>query len=201
MLGKNRDPDAPHELERVTVSQKGPLHPEQGVRSPDGAVDISARQQDAELVAPESRNEVTGFELVPETRTDLAEQRIPQTMAKGIVELLEMVEIEKQERDAWSAGDGCLESLLQLQPIRQIGQAIVERLVLQRTLRLTLLAPELGLLERILDCGPKPRHAALQHVIHRSQAHRRDGAVLADGARDNDDREVQTSLLHQFERP
>ncbi len=48
---------------------------------------------DSLLIAPKPRNDVSGFELVPETRTNFAQKRIAQTVAKGIVELLEIVDV------------------------------------------------------------------------------------------------------------
>ena len=90
-------------------------------------------QQDAELVAPEARERVAGANLARERRRQLPQELIARDVAAGVVDELELIEIEVEHR---VARIGCLRRLertLQLQlefaPVDEAGERVVARFV------------------------------------------------------------------------
>ena len=90
---------------------------------------LDADEHDAELVAADPRHGVDLAHAGAEPHRDLLEQEIARGMAEGVVDVLEAVEVEKQQgrhvAPAADAGDRLLEPLEQQNPVGQPGQRVV----------------------------------------------------------------------------
>ena len=93
----------------------------------------AALEQHAELVAAEARQRVAPADLGFQQRADLAEQRVARGMAAGVVDDLELVEVDIAERIGSLAGlralERALEPRLEFAPVDQPGQHVVARVV------------------------------------------------------------------------
>jgi hypothetical protein len=91
---------------------------------------IRVHHHNAELVAPDSGHNVTGRERSGEALTELSEDLIAGGMAEGVVDLLEMLEIDEQERQAplWPrgrlVGKEAVENAEQIPSVPEPGQMI-----------------------------------------------------------------------------
>ena len=122
-------------------------------------------------------------------------------MAKAVVDLFEVVDVEQQERyrRLASACDRPIELLAQHQAVGKVGQAVVERVVLERRLCETLPAAKLRLLDGVLDRRSQPAEPVFQHIIHRTLTHGGHGQVVAHRARHDHKGDLQARFLHQLE--
>ena len=69
-----------------------------------GALQVGGgRQQDRELVAAQARDRVAVADAVVQALGELDQQQVADVVAKGVVDLLEAVEIEQQERQGLAA--------------------------------------------------------------------------------------------------
>ena len=90
--------------------------------------------QDRELVAAEARDYPAIPEHVADATTDLDQHLVASGVTDAVVDQLESVEIEEQDRErrafAFARGaDRAIQAFEQLRAIRQSGQGIVSRLV------------------------------------------------------------------------
>ena len=122
-------------------------------------------------------------------------------MSEGVVDLPEIVEVEQQDRHASPLGERLLDLLTEHQPVGEIGQAIVQGLVLQGLLPLSLAPPQLCLLERVIDGSAEPPQPVFEDIVHGAQPHSSDRHVFADGARDKHERDLQPGRVHQLQSP
>src|SRR5256885_14319503 len=104
-----------------------------------GGVRIS--KQDAKLIDAKPGDQVSAADVLPEARRNLAEQAITDLVAEGVIDLSEIVEVEHQNSQAGSLGKSLLDLLTEHQSVGKVGQAIVQRLVLQRPLPFLLAPP------------------------------------------------------------
>ena len=104
----------------------------QGVRDPPG--DIDGRpphrrlEQDGELVAAESGDRVAGPDRLPQPLGHLDEQEVAGRVTEKVVDLLEAVEVEEEDRDA-VATDGVervLDAVAEQRAVRERRQRVVE---------------------------------------------------------------------------
>jgi hypothetical protein len=74
------------------------------------------------------------------------------------------------------------------------------RLLFQLLLRTRLLDTQAFLFEGVGYCGTKTSQAVLEQVIGRALPHCADGRIFADGAGDDDERDVPAALVQQVQR-
>lgn len=202
MLGKRGDPNARRDFEGVVLAQEGLFQcPEDGVRRARSLRRIRTGEEDRELVATEAGDHVRAVDAFLQAGTNLAQQRIAHLMPKAVVDFFEIVDVEQKQDSPRVARDDFLRLFPQHEPIREVGQAVVERVVLERRLRECLASAQLRLLDRVLDRRSQPSQPVLQHVVHRPLPHGRDRHILTDGTRDDDEGDVEARLLHDFQGP
>ena len=101
-----------------------------GEHGDGGWLAIAAKLHDREFVAAEPRHRVVLRHAFAEAPCDLFQQRVADRMAKRIVDVLEVVEIETQHRKLIAAPDepqGLFELFAEQRPVRQIGQRVMAR--------------------------------------------------------------------------
>jgi hypothetical protein len=95
---------------------------------------VAGRQHDGELVAAQARQRVVGAQQLGEPRPDLLQDLVAGVMAQGVVEFLEAVEVDQQERELAAVlargTDRSMESLHEVPSIGEARQVIGERLLL-----------------------------------------------------------------------
>ena len=108
----------------------------------------AALEQHAELVAAEARERVAPAHLRLQQRADLAEQRVARAVAAGVVDDLELVEVDVAERVGGLARlralQRALEPRLELAPVDEPGQHVVARVVGEPPVQLARLATRRG---------------------------------------------------------
>lgn len=91
---------------------------------------LEVLQDHHELVAPQARGRVALADAQPEARGDLHQQLVSGLVAVGIVELLEVVEVDQQQRAlvpaTRTAAQGPLQAVEHQTPVGQPGQRIEE---------------------------------------------------------------------------
>ena len=73
MLRKRRNADTGGHLERMALDQERPLDAQDGVGDLHGTARVGIPNQDAKLIASEPGDQVARVELLPQTRTNLAQ--------------------------------------------------------------------------------------------------------------------------------
>ena len=95
---------------------------------------VPGRQQDGELVAADAGHELGAGHGGLEPRPDLAQEPVAGLVAERVVELLEVVEVDQQQRELGLGGAGLgrrlLEAREQAAAVGQPGQRVVHRVVL-----------------------------------------------------------------------
>ena len=95
---------------------------------------VAGRQHDGELVAAEARQRVVGAQQLREPRPDLLQDLVAGVMAQRVVELLEAVEVDQQQRELAAVlargTDRGMESLHEVPSIGEARQVVGERLLL-----------------------------------------------------------------------
>ena len=101
VLGEHRDADAGAHEQRQALEAEGLLD-RAGEAAGDGLglLDGGAgRQQDGELVAADAGHQVGAGHAGLQPRADLAQEPVTRLMAERVVELLEVVEVDQQQRE------------------------------------------------------------------------------------------------------
>jgi hypothetical protein len=136
VLGEHRDPDAGADEQRQALEAERLLD-RAGQLDGDllGLLDRRAgRQQDRELVAADAGDQLGAGDSGLQAGADLAQQPVTGLVAERVVELLEVVEVDQQQRELGLAlagrGRGLLEAREEAAPVRQARQRIVHRVVL-----------------------------------------------------------------------
>jgi hypothetical protein len=168
------------------------------------AIDVGGRQQHRELVAAQTRNRVGGAQRAPQPRRHLLQHLIAGMMAVGVVDLLEAVQIDHEQRQplfiAGRSQNGLLEAIVQQRAIGQVGEQIVVGQVGDALVGEVPLAPHRGVSQLALDRRRQPREVALDDVVLGAGPHRRHGRLFADRARDEDERHVEVAVANQVQR-
>ncbi|GEM_PF-2133190 len=85
--------------------------------------------QDAELIATQAGHRVRLAHAAPDTGTGLDDQLVAHRVAQGVVDFLEMVQVDEDQRHLVLAALGALEHIRQAvveqEPVGQLGQAVV----------------------------------------------------------------------------
>ena len=129
--GGERDPDAgrdemlaSREHERTRERSRDPLRGVDRV-----ALGGDVLEQDSELIAPESRHRVAPAQRMLEARRRGRQQLVSDVMAEAVVDQLEVVEVEEQDRGqrplAAQARERVLEAVDEQHPVREPGQRVV----------------------------------------------------------------------------
>jgi hypothetical protein len=101
-----------------------------GERGDGGRIAIAAELHDREFVAAEPRHRVVLGDAFAEAPCDLLQQHVADRMAKRVVDVLEVIEIETQDRKLIAASgkpQGLFELLAEQRPVRQVGQRVMAR--------------------------------------------------------------------------
>ncbi len=137
VLRAERDPDRRGNDQAVSVDHEGRLqrlhdllrHPNRVRMVPD------ARKQDSELVPAQASDRIHGPERAPQARADLLQEDVAGRVSQRVVDLLESVEIQHEERQRRplpiARQNGLVETVAEKDAVGQAGQEIVERLVLE----------------------------------------------------------------------
>ena len=136
VLGEHRDADAgAHEQRQAVEAER--LLDRAGQLDGDllGLLDRGAgRQQDGELVAADAGDQLGAGDAGLQAGADLAQQPVAGLVAERVVELLEVVEVDQQQRQLGlrlaGRGRGVLQAREQPAPVRQAGQRVVRGVVL-----------------------------------------------------------------------
>jgi len=120
-------------------------------------VQRAALQQDPELVPAEARQGVAPAHLGLQQRAHLPEQRIAGAVTAGVVDDLELVDVEIAQRVGGLARLGALQrplhAALELAPVHQPGEQVVARVVREA-------AVELARLAHVVEHQHAPGHVA-----------------------------------------
>ena len=107
--------------------------------SDSGLRAVAPLGQDDELVAAEPRHGVAGPDLLAQPLGHLAEQQVAELVAEGVVDHLEAVEVENQQRDPGAGGRAAVEGVgdqpQEQAAVGQPGQVVVVGLPGQGLLR------------------------------------------------------------------
>ena len=136
VLGEHRDADAgAHEQRQALEAER--LLDRAGEAAGDllGLLDGGAgREQDGELVAADAGHELGVGHAGLQPRADLAQEPVAGLVAERVVELLEVVEVDQQQRELGLVGAGgggrVLEAGEQAAAVGEPGQRVVHRVVL-----------------------------------------------------------------------
>ncbi|TLD46014.1 MAG: hypothetical protein FAZ92_01705 [Accumulibacter sp.] len=101
---------------------------------------VGCLEQDDELVATEPRHRVFGTDTVEQPHRRLFEQSVAGDVTKGVVDDLEVVEVDEDYAHALvralGARQGEMQAVVEQRPVGQSGQLVVRRQVLDALLRL-----------------------------------------------------------------
>src|SRR6185295_2220908 len=101
------------------------------LRDAPRAIEIRVFEQDAELVAAEPREDVVRPDPRSQQGRQLAQQLVSRQMPRGVVDQLELVEVEVEQRVSASlaagARDAGVDQLFELAPVDQSGELVVAR--------------------------------------------------------------------------
>jgi hypothetical protein len=162
------------------------------------------RQDNGELVAADPRHQVVGAQRQLQPPCQFAQHPVASLVAEAVVDVLEAIEVDQHHRqDLLALGvarQGPGQALLQQGAVGQAGQGIEIGRLVQRRLGF-LPAPPIGRLgELALDGRAEPAEGVLEHVVLGAGAHGADGDVLADVARDDDERQVGGQAADDVQR-
>ena len=119
------------------------------VRDLDRMVDVAdLLEQDRELVAGQAAGRVTRSDGVPEAPGDLHAAAGPRSVAQGVVDVLEVVEVDQQHRGHGAtpsaAGQRMADAVGEEGAVGETGQRVVERLVAELRLEVAPLGDVVG---------------------------------------------------------
>src|SRR5690606_29326155 len=127
------DADARAEPEGAVVPDEAELADDlaQRLGRAQRLVDRAAFEQHAELVAAHTRERVAPADLRFEQRADLLEQCVARVMAAGVVDALELIEVDVENRvrglSRARALERSFESELELAAVHELRQDVVAR--------------------------------------------------------------------------
>ena len=100
------------------------------------------RDHDGELVATEARRHVARAQRLVDAQADRRENLVAALVAPAVVDVLEVVQVEEEQRNLLLRllpdRDDVLELLLEERPVRKAGQRVVQRQLPELLLRLAL---------------------------------------------------------------
>src|SRR5829696_2767170 len=100
-----------------------------------GGGQVGVLGQDGELVAAEAADGVVLAQAAAQPSRDLAQQPVAGAVAEAVVDHLEVVEVDEEHGQAAAVpagpGQGVPDPVVEQGPVGQVGQAVVEVLVLE----------------------------------------------------------------------
>ena len=113
-------------------------------RARDVGRPVNAFDENRELIAAEPRDRVGSPHAVAESLTDGDQKLIAGSMAEGIVDVLEVIDVEQKHREGLAAGalrrvERVRDTIEEQRAVRKSGQRIVKRIVDELALRFALL--------------------------------------------------------------
>ena len=204
MLGKTGDAEAGAHAQGAKIDDARLFDlVEDLLRRQQRAVDIGRRQHDGELVAAQPRHGIDASQQPADARGDVLQHAIAGVMAQRIVDLLEAVEIQQQQRQrrvgARGGAQRLRETILQQQPIGQIGQRVVMGEIRQPALEAPALAPRARVEQLAFDRRGQGIQPVPQNVVARTDPHAGHRRFFSPGLRDEDERQVGVALTHEIE--
>ncbi len=142
MAGRDPDAAAHHDLPALDIERRA-QRVEQPLRGLAGSIASGLLEQHGELIATQARGGVLRPQRSAHPLRDGQQQLVARRVAQAVVDRLEVVEVEEQDRKGaqWVAPlprDGVPEPIGEEGPVGEIGERVMECLVLE--LRLQLLA-------------------------------------------------------------
>ena len=127
MRGKGGDTDARVHDQRPTVQDVGLVEVLQHfLRGALGTFDIRCRQQQGEFVAAKARHSVRLAQRSSQPYRGLLQHAIAGMMAKRVVDFLEAIEVDDEERHRVIVSsrreDALLQTIVEQRAIRQLGE-------------------------------------------------------------------------------
>ena len=169
-----------------------------------GALLSYSEQHDGKLVATEPRDRIGLAHLHLQAMPDLPQHGVAHEVPHRVVDLLEAVEIHDEHRQripcAERVGDRHLEPILKQGPVRQVRQAVVVREMTNTLFGLRALTAHFGIAQLAVNRWNEPAQVVLDDVVIGAVLHRVDGNLLADRARDEDERHLESAIAHHRER-
>ncbi len=121
-----------------------------------GAAMVDRLEQDGELVAAEARRGVAGAHASGDAAPDLGQHLVADRVAERVVDRLEVVEVEEQDRGgARAVGQRRLDALREERAVREAGERVVEGLMAEPLLQVG------HLRERALEPAVLEHHAGV----------------------------------------
>ena len=168
------------------------------------AIDVGGRQQHREFIAAEPRHRVGGAQRVAQARRHFLQHQITGVMPERVVDLLETVEIDQQDREAlviaMRSQDRLLQSIEEQRAVREVGERVVIREVGDALAGQVAFAPHRRFAQLPVDGRRQPREVVLHDVVVRAGTHRRDGGVFADRAGDEYEGQIWMLLANDRQR-
>ncbi len=138
---------------------------------------VAAADEDGELVTAEACEQIRVADLAPKALGDLAQQLVAALVPEDVVDLLEAVEVDEQQREAIGSGGAVhlvLQAHVEVAAVGKPGQLVVQRAVevlvglepQRRFERLALVRAALGLLQQRLLGAPQFGHVE-HHAVDR----------------------------------
>ncbi len=137
VLAEIGDADAGAELDRhaAEVQRTGERRAQAVGQLDGGAAVPQVGDQHRELVAAQAREDVGRSQRLPQALGGVDEQRVALLVAERVVDLLEAVEVDQQQRGARARAGGRLQDPsrvgVQLRAVRQAGEMVLARLAPQ----------------------------------------------------------------------
>jgi hypothetical protein len=158
----------------------------------DVGLALGPRLDDGEFVAADPRHRIGVTQQRTQPRPHLADQFVARRVAERVVDLLEMVEVEHEQRDllarAAVAVQRLPEPVLKQCAVRQAGERIVQRLVLGGGFALLDLGDEVG--DRLEEEGHDEDHGHGRRERHRPDRGKQLSPGPAGALRQQDHREI-----------
>ena len=147
---RDGDPDARADENLLALQRERLLEhlhdPVGDVRSLDALPAVL--QQDRELVPTQPGGGVGSSERFLQPVADLQQEPVAGGVAEGVVDRLEVVDVHEQHCDGFAVAllalDGVQHAVAEQRPVREVGDGVVERLVLQLLLELLALRDVTG---------------------------------------------------------
>ena len=164
------------------------------------AADVAEKHR--ELVAAASGDHALAGHAFLQALRDLADQRVPDFVAKAIVDAQEPVDIQKIDGGRLSFGLQQLAAdvIAEQVAVGQSGQAVIKGELVDASIGLLLGAAHGRAMDLPLHRRQQAGEVAFYNRILRTAAHGRDFDVLADIARIDDERDVLAAFLQQIKR-
>ena len=101
ILRRQRHADTrPHAQACVTYVDRFFEQRRKASRHRGGLEGVRTVKQDCELVTAEAHDEIAVTDDLADTRPDLAQERVPSVVSEGVVDLLEMIQVDQEQGHA-----------------------------------------------------------------------------------------------------